>query len=84
MDKTVIKPEPYGVVLVIGAWNYPFQVTLAPVISALAAGNCVVIKPSEIAPHSAKVMQDLIPKYLDKDCIKVNRHVVRIINCFIL
>ena len=46
--KSYIQPEPYGVVLVIGAWNYPLTTSIHPVISAIAAGNCVVLKPSEV------------------------------------
>lgn len=71
MDKLLIYKEPYGVVLVMGAWNYPLQLSMIPVVGALAAGNCVVLKPSELSPHSAQLMADLIPKYLDKDCYKV-------------
>lgn len=71
MDHLSIYKDPYGVVLIVGAWNYPFFVTLLPVASAIAAGNCVIIKPSEIAPASAKLMEKLIPKYLDKQCYPV-------------
>lgn len=52
--------EPLGVVLVMGAWNYPFQLLIAPLIAAIAAGNCVVLKPSEHAPATAAVMKTLI------------------------
>lgn len=58
--------DPYGVVLVIGAWNYPLQLTLLPVAGAIAAGNCVIIKPSEISPATSRLMAELIPKYLDQ------------------
>ncbi|KAL1494387.1 hypothetical protein ABEB36_009993 [Hypothenemus hampei] len=71
LDKAYIQREPYGVVLVIGAWNYPFQLTFGPVHGAIAAGNCVVIKPSEISPATAKLIAKLVPKYLDGDCYKV-------------
>lgn len=66
-----IEYEPYGTVLVIGAWNFPFALTLGPAIGAIAAGNTVVLKPSEVAPASAAVMADLVPKYLDNDAIAV-------------
>ena len=66
MDDVVIYKDPYGVVLIIGAWNYPLQLTLLPVIGAIAAGNCVIIKPSEVAPETAKLIASLIPKYLDQ------------------
>lgn len=65
MDDVQIYNDPYGVVLVIGAWNYPLQLLLVPVASAIAAGNCVVIKPSEIAANCAKFVQETLPKYLD-------------------
>src|SRR5579875_2040740 len=63
--------EPLGVVLVIGPWNYPFYLCLGPMIGALAAGNCVVLKPSEHAPASSAVMAELIPEYLDRDAVAV-------------
>lgn len=55
--------EPLGVVLIIGAWNYPFQLNISPLIGAIAAGNCAIIKPSEYAPHTSKCLADLIAKY---------------------
>jgi len=70
-DKGYILKEPYGVVLVLGTWNYPFQLTLVPTAGAIAAGNCVVIKPSEVSSHSAACMAKLIPQYLDPDCYVV-------------
>ncbi|XP_050092003.1 aldehyde dehydrogenase family 3 member B1 isoform X3 [Anopheles aquasalis] len=71
MDGVNIYKDPFGVVLVIGAWNYPLQLTLVPVAAAIAAGNCVVIKPSEVATASAKFIADKLPKYLDGDCYRV-------------
>ncbi|XP_026288446.1 aldehyde dehydrogenase family 3 member B1 isoform X3 [Frankliniella occidentalis] len=71
LDEVAIYKDPYGVVLVMGAWNYPVQLTISPVIGAIAAGNCVIIKPSEIATASAKLMADLVPKYLDQECFQV-------------
>ena len=70
MDKTLIRPEPYGVVLVIGSWNYPLHISLSPLHGAIAAGNCAVIKPSEISPHTAKAIEMLLPRYVDPDCFK--------------
>jgi aldehyde dehydrogenase (NAD+) len=66
-----VEYEPYGTVLIIGAWNYPFYLTLGPAVGAIAAGNTVVLKPSEIAPASAHLMAELVPKYLDRDAIAV-------------
>ncbi len=48
--KSYLKPEPYGVALVIGSWNYPLATSIGPAAMAIAAGNCVVLKPSELAP----------------------------------
>lgn len=66
-----VQPEPLGVVLIIGAWNYPVQLVLSPLIPALAAGNCAVIKPSEIAASAAGLMAKLIPRYLDSGAVRV-------------
>ncbi|KAJ7959155.1 Aldehyde dehydrogenase [Quillaja saponaria] len=66
-----IVPEPLGVVLVISAWNYPFLLSLDPVIGAIAAGNAVVLKPSEIAPVTSSLLEKLLRDYMDCSCIKV-------------
>lgn len=58
--KGVVQPEPFGVALVIGPWNYPLQLLLMPLVGAIAAGNCVVLKPSEFAPHTAAAVARLI------------------------
>jgi len=71
LDGVMVKPDPYGVVLIIGAWNYPVNLLLNPVCGAIAAGNCVIMKPSELAPATATIMEELVPKYFDSDCIKV-------------
>ena len=55
-----IEYEPYGTVLIIGAWNFPFALTLGPLVGALAAGNTVVLKPSELAPASSRLMAELV------------------------
>lgn len=69
--KSWLQPEPLGVVLIIGAWNYPLQLTLAGMAAAIAAGNCVVLKPSELSPATSDFIARRIPEYLDSDCIKV-------------
>ncbi|CEH18328.1 aldehyde dehydrogenase [Ceraceosorus bombacis] len=66
-----IRKEPKGTVLVLGAWNYPVSVQIGPVIGALAAGCTVVLKPSEVAPHSAKLFAELWPKYLDPESSRI-------------
>ncbi|XP_071955471.1 aldehyde dehydrogenase, dimeric NADP-preferring-like isoform X2 [Antedon mediterranea] len=63
-----IKSEPVGVMLIIGAWNYPVQLILHPLIGAIMAGNTAVMKPSELSPATAAVFEKFLPKYLDKDC----------------
>ena len=63
--KSVVEAAPYGVTLIIGAWNYPFQLVLAPLVGAIAAGNCAVIKPSEMAPRSSALLKQLVERYLD-------------------
>lgn len=57
-----IYAEPYGVVLIISPWNYPFQLTMAPLIGAIAAGNCAVIKPSNYSPNTARIIDAIIRK----------------------
>ncbi|XP_034475825.1 aldehyde dehydrogenase, dimeric NADP-preferring isoform X3 [Drosophila innubila] len=71
LDDVQVFNDPYGVVLVIGAWNYPLQLLLVPVAAAIAAGNCVVLKPSEIAGNCAKFIAETLPKYLDNDCYPI-------------
>jgi aldehyde dehydrogenase (NAD+) len=66
-----VEYEPYGTVLIIGAWNYPFYLTLGPAVGAIAAGNTVVLKPSEIASASSRLMAELVSQYLDPDAIAV-------------
>jgi len=63
--------EPLGVVLVIAPWNYPIQLALAPLAAAIAAGNCAVLKPSEVTPHVSAALARLVPRYLDPECVAV-------------
>eukprot|EP00756_Hemistasia_phaeocysticola_P011634 Hpha_TRINITY_DN15135_c3_g5::TRINITY_DN15135_c3_g5_i1::g.128240::m.128240/K00128/ALDH; aldehyde dehydrogenase (NAD+) len=71
LGRSYIRKEPKGVVLIIAPWNFPFELSLTPLVAAIAAGNCVVIKPSEVAPNSALVLEQLIAKYLDPACVAV-------------
>lgn len=66
-----IMREPYGNVLIIAPWNYPFQLTFSPLIGAMAAGNCVILKPSEHAPHTSEVMNRIINQHFDAEYIHV-------------
>ncbi|KAH6759208.1 aldehyde dehydrogenase 3H1 [Perilla frutescens var. frutescens] len=66
-----IVPEPYGVVLVISTWNYPFLLSLEPVIGAISAGNAVVLKPSEVASATSSAISKLLAQYMDVSAVKV-------------
>ncbi|MEG2079430.1 aldehyde dehydrogenase [Chryseobacterium sp.] len=66
-----IYSEPLGCILVIGAWNYPYQLSLSPLIAALAAGNCCILKPSEVAENTMKTMAKLINENFDSDYLTV-------------
>ena len=66
-----ICPEPLGVVLIIGPWNYPFQLIISPLVGAIASGNCTIIKPSELAPRTSDLITKLIHKYFSPEYITV-------------
>ncbi len=69
--KCMIKPEPYGTVFVISPWNYPFQLLISPLVGALAAGNTVILKPSELAPNISKLVTKLITENFPQEEIAV-------------
>ncbi|XP_043827189.1 aldehyde dehydrogenase family 3 member B1 isoform X1 [Dromiciops gliroides] len=71
LDTAFIRREPYGVVLIIAPWNYPLNLVLVPLIGAIAAGNCVMLKPSEMSKSVEKVISEVLPSYLDKNCFAV-------------
>ena len=71
--KAQVMAEPLGCVLVIGPWNYPFQLTLRPLISALAAGNTAVLKPSEHAPAVAGLIAKLVAEHFEPDVVRVEQ-----------
>jgi aldehyde dehydrogenase (NAD+) len=66
-----IHPEPYGVALIIGPWNYPVQLLLSPLLGAVAAGNCIVLKPSEFAPQTAAAITQLIGAAFPEEYVAV-------------
>jgi len=68
---TFIYPQPLGVVLIIAPWNYPFQLIISPLIGAIAAGNCAILKPSEIAENTSKIISDIISKTFNSEYIAV-------------
>ncbi len=69
--KSYMLPEPIGTVLIIGAWNYPVQLTLGPLVAAISAGNCAIVKPSELSANTSALLADLLPKYLDQAAYRV-------------
>nr|XP_060463417.1 aldehyde dehydrogenase family 3 member B2 isoform X2 [Panthera onca] len=71
MGSAFIRKEPFGLALIISPWNYPVNLTLVPLVGALAAGNCVVLKPSEISKSTEKVLAEVLPQYLDQSCFAV-------------
>lgn len=66
-----ISPEPYGVVLIMSPWNYPVQLCLSPLIGAISAGNCAIIKPSAYSPHSSKAVAKVISQVFSQEYIAV-------------
>ena len=66
-----VQVVPYGTVLILAPWNYPVQLALAPLVSALAAGNCVILKPSELAVASSALLARRLPEYLDREAVAV-------------
>jgi len=61
--------QPLGVVLIIGAWNYPYQLVFVPLVGAIASGNCALVKPSELSSNSSQLLEKLWPKYFDTEFI---------------
>jgi len=69
-SKSYVITEPLGVVLIISPWNYPLQLLFTPLAGAIAAGNCVVLKPSEFAPATSAVMKQIIDAIFEKEYIR--------------
>lgn len=70
-SKGKVVPEPYGVTLIIAPWNYPFQLAIAPLVGALAAGNTVVLKPSELTPNVSKVLTRMLEELFPEELVSV-------------
>ncbi|MEO1094929.1 MAG: aldehyde dehydrogenase [Cyanobacteria bacterium J06638_28] len=66
-----VQPEPLGVVLIIGPWNYPFQLVISPLMGAIAAGNCAILKPSELAPATSQVVAQLVRDIFEPEYVAV-------------
>ena len=71
LDWPYVRPQPRGLVLILSAWNYPLQLSLLPLSGAIAAGCCAVLKPSELAPATAALLADRLPRYLEASCFPV-------------
>ncbi|XP_066477183.1 aldehyde dehydrogenase family 3 member B1-like [Tiliqua scincoides] len=71
LDCAFIRKDPFGVVLIIGAYNYPINLILAPLVGAIAAGNCAIIKPAARSPCTARLLAEFLPCYLDSDTFAV-------------
>jgi len=63
--------EPKGACLIIGPWNFPFMLTLGPLVSCLAAGNTAIIKPSELTPNTSQLMRDMVKEFFEEDLVTV-------------
>ena len=70
-SRSIVYYEPYGTVLILSPWNFPFQLAIAPLIAAIAAGNCAIIKPSELTPHTSSVLANLIQETFDEQYVAV-------------
>ncbi|MBH0347620.1 MULTISPECIES: aldehyde dehydrogenase [Bacillus] len=70
-SKGKVVPEPYGVTLIIAPWNYPFQLAIAPLVGALAAGNTIVLKPSELTPNVSKVITGMLEELFQEELVAV-------------
>lgn len=69
--RSEVRSEPYGVVLVMSPWNYPVQLSLAPLVGALAAGNCAILKPSPLAPATSALLAELVARTFDPGLVTV-------------
>ncbi len=70
-SKAWTEPQAVGVVLIISPWNYPVQLLLSPLVGAVAAGNCALLKPSELAPATSALLAELVPQHLDPEAVRV-------------
>lgn len=70
-SKSYVRQEPYGVSLIIGAWNYPLLLSVNPLLGSMAAGNCSILKPSEMAPHSSALLAELLNENFDPRYLRV-------------
>ena len=71
LGRSFVQRDPLGVVLIIAPWNYPVGLLVSPMIGALAAGNAMVLKPSEVTPRTSAALAELLPKYIDTDAVAI-------------
>ena len=69
--RSEIRREPYGTVIIVAPWNYPFQLSISPLVAAVAAGNCVVLKPSEMAPATALLLAEIVTEVFESGHVTV-------------
>ena len=69
VSRSFVKPSPYGVVLIMSPWNYPFLLTIDPLVDAIAAGNTVILKPSAYSPHTSTILERLIQEFFEPELI---------------
>ena len=69
--KSYKKPSPYGVVLIMSPWNYPFMLTMEPLVDAIAAGNTAIVKPSAYSPYTSEIIRKIIEKCFEKEYVSV-------------
>lgn len=70
-SKAYIKPDPYGVVLIISPWNYPFQLLFSPLVGAISGGNCVILKPSEVSTETTEISLKIIERAFNPEYISI-------------
>ncbi|KHF27603.1 Aldehyde dehydrogenase [Anoxybacillus sp. BCO1] len=70
-SKSYIYPDPYGVSLIIAPWNYPFQLAISPLIGAIAAGNCAIVKPSEYTPETSSLLKTIVSEAFSEEYVAV-------------
>ena len=78
-----VRFEPKGVCLIIAPWNFPFNLCLGPLVSCLAAGNTAIVKPSELTPHTSKLIKEMIDELFDEDVVAVVEGGIDISNCLL-
>ncbi|MCH2185362.1 aldehyde dehydrogenase family protein [Myxococcota bacterium] len=71
LGRSFVQRDPLGVVLIIAPWNYPVGLLVSPMIGALAAGNAMVLKPSEVTPRTSAALAELLPQYIDTDAVAI-------------